>query len=87
MVILKYALSMKTAVSIPDVLFARADKYAQEHKLSRSAIITMALDEFVEEHQRDDLIDKINQAVDLIGEEADQAIVSKSKATLRQLEW
>ncbi|NEP84756.1 MAG: ChpI protein [Okeania sp. SIO3B3] len=78
---------MKTAISIPDALFLRADKYAQEHSLSRSAMISEALDEFLKERQKDDLIERINQAVDLIGNDTDDAVIRKSKAMLRRLEW
>ena len=40
---------MKTAVSIPDALFARADALAHRFQISRSELYARALEEFVED--------------------------------------
>jgi metal-responsive CopG/Arc/MetJ family transcriptional regulator len=40
-----YTFGMKIAVSIPDDLFLEAEKVAQEHELSRSALYAKALRE------------------------------------------
>jgi metal-responsive CopG/Arc/MetJ family transcriptional regulator len=36
---------MKTAVSIPDDLFRRAEVHAREHNLTRSKLIALALED------------------------------------------
>ena len=38
---------MKTAISIPDPLFARADKLAREFHISRSELYARAIERFV----------------------------------------
>jgi metal-responsive CopG/Arc/MetJ family transcriptional regulator len=43
---------MKTAVSIPDPLFAEAGKAARELNISRSKLVQTALEEFLEATRR-----------------------------------
>ncbi len=78
---------MKTAISLPDNLYAIADKYASEHNLSRSALIAAALAEYLEAHRRDGLISQINEAVSSIGDDVDPVLTQKSKRLLRENEW
>jgi metal-responsive CopG/Arc/MetJ family transcriptional regulator len=41
---------MKTAISIPDELFAAAERFAQRQGLSRSELYVTALKAFLQEH-------------------------------------
>lgn len=44
---------MKTAISLPNDLFATADAFAARQKLSRSELIARALREYLERHDQD----------------------------------
>jgi metal-responsive CopG/Arc/MetJ family transcriptional regulator len=78
---------MKTAISLPDNLFARAEKFAQDHDMSRSALIAEALRDYLNKHHSDDLTAKINAAVATAGQPSDEAVMSQSNAVLKRLPW
>ena len=44
---------MKTAKSIPDIVFNKAEKYAKNNGISRSRLFTIAVSRFVSENQYD----------------------------------
>ena len=54
-------LVMKTAVSISDELFAKAEKYAKRKKMSRSHLYSRALEEYINKEEKRRLIDRINK--------------------------
>jgi metal-responsive CopG/Arc/MetJ family transcriptional regulator len=51
---------MKTAISVPDEIFARVNQFARRHRMSRSAVFTVAADEYVQHHRGDDVTQKLN---------------------------
>ncbi len=51
---------MKTAISVPDDVFARADRFARRHKISRSAVFSAAAEEYVQHHQREGVTERLN---------------------------
>ena len=54
--------NVKTAISLPESLFARVDKLAREMKVSRSRVFVLALESFVRDYQDRRLFDQINEA-------------------------
>lgn len=52
---------MKTAVSIPDELFRRADDLAQRRKMARSALYAEALQEYLERHRGTGVTEQLDQ--------------------------
>ncbi len=46
---------MKTAISMPDAIFARAEACARRLGMSRSELFTKAVAEFIEKHGREGL--------------------------------
>jgi len=50
-----YTLGMKTAISIPDDIFAQADALARVLKTSRSDLYTRAVREYVARHGEDEV--------------------------------
>lgn len=46
-----YTQGMKTAISLPDEVFAAAERYAKQHGLSRSELYARALRRFLEDEQ------------------------------------
>jgi metal-responsive CopG/Arc/MetJ family transcriptional regulator len=55
--------TIKTAVSLPKVLFRRADELAQEMKVSRSKLIALALQEYIARAENQRLLEQINESV------------------------
>jgi metal-responsive CopG/Arc/MetJ family transcriptional regulator len=52
---------MKTAISMPDDVFMRAQEFARRRKMSRSALITLAVDEYLQQHREDEVTRKLNE--------------------------
>ena len=51
---------MKTAISLPDELFASADALAERLRVSRSHLFATALAEYVAKHQTQQLTDRLD---------------------------
>ena len=54
--------TVKTAVSLPEPLFQRAETVAHELQISRSQLVARAVDEFVKRYERQAMIEAINRA-------------------------
>ncbi|MDZ7641576.1 MAG: hypothetical protein U5J62_06105 [Desulfurivibrio sp.] len=78
---------MKTAISVPDTLFARADRFARRVNKSRSSVVSDALQEYLSRHSPDEVTEAMDQAIDSLEESADQFVKSATKRTLKQVEW
>jgi metal-responsive CopG/Arc/MetJ family transcriptional regulator len=52
---------MKTAVSIPDKVFRRAEALAKELEISRSELYATALASFLEEHDERNVTERLNK--------------------------
>ena len=51
---------MKTAISIPEQVFTRAERFARRRKMTRSALFTAAVDEYIQHHREDDVTHQLN---------------------------
>jgi predicted transcriptional regulator len=78
---------MKTAVSIPDDIYSRAERLARAMKVSRSRLFSIALGEYVDRHAEDDVVDRINAVVDEIGDETDPFMREAARLTLERTVW
>ncbi len=80
---------MKTAVSVPNDLFAKADALAKASGRSRSEIYSTALREYVARHSPEELTDAVNRAVEQLGGDValDQFTRSASRLALNEGEW
>lgn len=78
---------MKTAVSIPDSLFAEADRLARAQEKSRSQLYADALREYVARHAADEVTQRTDDVVAEIGGEIDGWISDASRRTLGRTEW
>ena len=54
-------MNMKTAISIPNQVFSRADRFARRRKMTRSALFTLAVDEYIQHHRQDNVTQKLNE--------------------------
>ena len=78
---------MKTAVSIPDDVFADAERLAKTLKKSRSQLYGHALQEYVAKHAPDEVTETLNQVCADVGCEADSFVSAASRRTLKRTEW
>ena len=54
----------KTAISLPDALFQELERLAEELHLSRSRLLALAFEEFVERRQNQKILRELNAAYD-----------------------
>jgi metal-responsive CopG/Arc/MetJ family transcriptional regulator len=79
---------MRTAVSIPDDVFAGAEKLARRTKRSRSDIYSAAVREYIARHSAEAVTEAMNSVVDEVGGTAGDPFVSlAARNTLDQVEW
>ena len=52
---------MKTAISIPGPVFQRAEAFARSRNLSRSALFTAAVDEYLQRHRDAEVTAKLDE--------------------------
>jgi predicted transcriptional regulator len=78
---------MKTAVSIPDDVFKRAEHLARRTQKSRSQLYSEAVQEYVWRHAPDDITDAMDRVIELVGAEPDKFVSSGARRRLVQTEW
>ena len=78
---------MKTAVSIPDDVFEKVERFARRTKRSRSEVFSTALREYIARHAPDEVTDAINRAVDEIGDQKDDFVAVAARQVLEKTEW
>ncbi|MFZ2654899.1 MAG: hypothetical protein WAX69_08270 [Victivallales bacterium] len=77
---------MKTAISIPNDVFKTADTFARHKKLSKSALFTKAVTEFLSLHRQNNVTEQLNKvygkqesALDPVIQQLQASSVSKEK--------
>jgi predicted transcriptional regulator len=75
---------MKTAISIPDEVFRRAERFAKQRKLSRSQLYTAALVRMLEAEPKDDITLAYDSAFE---DEPADTFVSAGARKLLDVEW
>ena len=83
-----YTFGMKTAVSIPEDVFAGAERLAQRTKRSRSDIYAAAVREYIARHSGDAVTEAMNAAMDHVGAPGPDPFVSlAARKILERVEW
>ncbi|MGH9888234.1 MAG: ribbon-helix-helix protein, CopG family [bacterium] len=79
---------MKTAISLPDELFASADALARRLGMSRSGLIAAALAEFVAKHRGAKVSDRLNALYTAEDSRVDESTrAAQRRAVTRPSEW
>ena len=78
---------MKTAVSIPDDIFERAERLARREQRSRSEVYAAALDEYVARHAHDEVTDAMDRVCDRVGDGDDAFLAAAGRRVLSDVEW
>jgi len=82
--------SIKTAISIREPLFEQVEALASELNISRSRVFVLAVEEFIQRHKNQQLLDEINQAYDDLPNSAEQTYLRKTRRQHRNIvegEW
>jgi len=78
---------MKTAVSVPDDVFERAERLARRERRTRSDVYSAALREYVARHSPDEIADALDRVIVEVGEGTDSFVAAASRRTLESTEW
>lgn len=78
---------MKTAISIPDQIFSRAERFARERKMTRSGLFTAAVAEYIQQHRQDDVTEKLNRVYAEEDSSLDPVLSRLQALSLPREEW
>jgi len=78
---------MKTAVSIPNDVYERAERLARRAKRSRSRLYADALGEYLARHENDEITEAMNAVVAEAGETGDPFVVVGGIGRLGSTDW
>jgi predicted transcriptional regulator len=78
---------MKTAVSMPDAIFKAAEKLAKRLGISRSALYTHAIVEFLQKHKNDGVTTGLNEIYAQETSSVEPGIQTLQSASLTEEEW
>jgi metal-responsive CopG/Arc/MetJ family transcriptional regulator len=76
---------MKTAISLPDELYAEAEKAAASMGIPRSQLFAKALEEFIDRHKREGITERLNEVYSGARDSDDTAVSMASLESLREL--
>ena len=83
-----YTRGMKTAVSVPDDLFAQVDRLAKRSRRSRSEVYSAALREYVARHAPDEVTAGLDAVLADLGQPgAGDFTANAARRTLETSEW
>jgi len=77
--------SIKTAISIQKPLFEQVDALARELQISRSRLFVLAVKDFIQRYQNQELLEAINAAYDDLPDQEEQTLYHKMRQQHRQL--
>jgi metal-responsive CopG/Arc/MetJ family transcriptional regulator len=78
---------MKTAVSVPDDVFERAERLARREKRTRSEVYSAALRDYVARHDPDEVATALDRVVSEVGDGIDAFATAAGRRTLASTEW
>ncbi len=78
---------MKTAISIPDKLYADAERLAARTKKSRSQLYAEAVHEYLARHDPEAITEAMNRVCKMIDTKPDGAISAAARRVLERTEW
>jgi predicted transcriptional regulator len=78
---------MKTAVSLPDDVFAEAEALAESQQMTRSGLYTAALREYLARHQPDAVTEGLDAVYATEPSGLDPALAAAAAQVLQRSEW
>ena len=78
---------MKTAIPIPDDVFAGAERLAKRTKKSRSQLFSDAVREYLARHTAEEVTEAMNRVCAELGPTADKFTSLAARRVLEKSEW
>jgi predicted transcriptional regulator len=78
---------MKTAISLPDEVFAQAERLARRLKKSRSQLYREAVVEYLARREGDAVTEAMNRVVEQVRGESRAFTNAAARQTLEHVEW
>jgi metal-responsive CopG/Arc/MetJ family transcriptional regulator len=78
---------MKTAISLPDSVFAEAEALAKDLGLSRSELYTKALQDYLNKYNPHQRLEKLNQVYSQESSELDPVMAKIQFMSVPREEW
>ena len=78
---------MKTAISIPDKVYAEAERLSRRLKKSRSKVYTEAVTEYLARHDPEAVTEAMNKVCEAVDTRPEPAVSTAAKRSLQQVEW
>lgn len=78
---------MKTAISLPDPIFAEAEALAQQLGMSRSELYTEALKAYLRRYNRERVLSKLNEVYSQESSELDPVMAKMQFMSLPRENW
>jgi predicted transcriptional regulator len=78
---------MKTAISIPEAIFRRAERLARRLKKSRSQLYSEAVAEYVQRRDPDELRQAVDAALAGLSVPESEFVARASRRTLKRADW
>jgi hypothetical protein len=76
---------MKTAISLPDALYADAEKTAKSMGIPRSRLFAWALEDFIRRHKKERITEQLNEVYAGMDTSGDSDIAAANLDSLRKL--
>lgn len=84
---MSYTDGMKTAISLPDVIFREAERLARRLKKSRSELYREAVAEYVARHEPEAVTEAMNRLAARIDTRPDEFTSAAARRVLERSEW
>jgi len=78
---------MKTAISVPDVVFREAEQLARRLHKSRSQLYSEAVAEYLARHDADDVTAAMDRVCDALDTRLEPDLAAAARRTLERSEW
>jgi metal-responsive CopG/Arc/MetJ family transcriptional regulator len=78
---------MKTAISLPDMVFEEAESLAKQLGVSRSELYTKALKAYLQKYNREQTLNKLNQIYSEESSELDPVLTKMQYISLPREDW
>jgi len=79
--------SLKTAISVPEDIFIKAEETAKNLGMNRSHLYTAAITEFIEKHREDDITTRLNELYAEESSRIDPTLTGMQGSSLAQEVW
>jgi predicted transcriptional regulator len=78
---------MKTAISIPDQIFKKAERLARRLRKSRSQLYSEAVAQYVLRHDSDAITEQMNRVCESLDTRPDELVSDAARRVLERSEW